>query len=196
MSLLLVTLSKELNSSVFVLLIVLMVVIALVAKVSSKLGMWTEKFKNQDEKLSNVQKVSDTVIELKTKIDLIYHNTVPNPLLQSSSPIELTEKGIDVSKEINANTIFEKYKGKLKKSVNSKNPKNAYDIQQISIEVAKNDLKNLLDEQEVLLLKDKAFAKGCLLEDILYIFAILLRNDLLSEAGISTHEIDDHDPFK
>ena len=183
---------EQLNSSVVVLIVILVICFILVYR----MGSWTEKFQNLYKELEIIKKISDMVIELRTKVDLIYQYTNPRTLYKSTSPISLTENGITLSKEIGAEAIFDKYKEKLKKEVNTKKPKNAYDIQQTSIEVVKNKFEQLLDEREILLLKETAFSKGYLVEDITYIFAILLRNNLLHEMKIPFAEIDKHDPQK
>ena len=89
---------EQLNSSVFVLLAILGISFYLIFL----FGKWAEKFLHHKDKLNNVQNLSDKIIELKTKVDLIYQNTNPNKLVASHSPISLTPSGKEMAKTIDA----------------------------------------------------------------------------------------------
>ncbi len=180
----------ELNGSVFVLVAILLAVFYLIYL----FGQWKEKFKNQDDKISEVRTISDKVIRLETKVDLIYQNTNPKSLTANQSPIALTEKGREISNEINAEKIFEKHLPKLKAFVKDKKPKNAYDIQRISMEIATSKMADLLSQDELVSMKDHAFKQGLLIEDIMRIFGLLLRDVMLVDENIPIHEVDAHDP--
>lgn len=166
---------EQLNSSVFV----LMVVLAACFYSIYKIGKWTQKFAHQDEKINEVKGLSEKVIELRTKVDLIYQNTLKNPLVASHSPISLTPAGTEISNKIGANQILEKYISRLVAEVESTNPKNAYDIQMVSLIVAKEKILAMLNEVELNAIKDEAFARGILIEDVMSVFGVLLRNQIL-----------------
>jgi len=182
------SLISQLNSSIFVMLGLLL----LAFWATYKIGMCSQKFIFQDDRLKNVEGLSEKVIELKTKIDLIYQYVNPNSPLKSYSPLSLTPIGEEIVNNIKAKDIFERYVVKLIKEVELKNPKNAYDIQQLSIEVAKNKLEQLLDEKELIMIKQEAYSKGILVSDILSVFGVLLRNYILDSKKISISEVDKH----
>jgi hypothetical protein len=58
------------------------------------------------------------------------------------------------------------------------------------MKVARESMENLLNEEELTAVKDEAFARGLLVEDIMSIFGILLRNKVLEEKKIPIAEVD------
>lgn len=181
---------KQLNSSVFLLFLILVITILTVYR----LGIWKNKFDVHDKRVERIENMNDIVIGLKTKVDLIYQHVIPNIPTRSASPISFTPVGNEIAAKIDAPTIFVKYSEKLATEVEKRNPQNAYDIQVVSIEIAKNFMINLLDDAELLKFKEEAFNKGILLEDVMGIFGVLLRNHVLRQKGISIADIDKHDP--
>lgn len=180
---------SQLNSSVVILLALLVICFFLVYKV----GHWSEMFSNHKERIGNVEAIRDIVIALNAKVDLIYQNTNPNPLVKAQSPISLTEAGREIVKQISAETIFKKHSKKLIGLVEAKSPKNAYDIQQSSFTVAKRELIDLLNEEELGAVKKVAFERGLLVEDLMTVFGILLRNRILEDKNIPIAEVDRHE---
>ncbi len=179
---------QQLNSSVFVLLGILVVTGILLFKV----GKWSEKFLTHEKKIDKVESLSEKVIELKTKVELIYQNTNPNRLIEARSPISLTSKGRELSDTIRANEILNKHLVPLEERVNSENPKNAYDIQMSSLKVAKEQLISMLDEEDLNLIKDTAYQNGLIVDDLMGIFGVLLRNHILNKKGLPIADIDRH----
>lgn len=184
----LIALISQLNSSVFVLL--LMLVLAFWGMF--KVGKWTERFDAHAGRLKNVESVRDMVIAIQTKVDLIWQNINPNAAVKSFSPATLTDIGKQISSNIQAEDIFSNHANKLIGMVETRNPKNAYDIQQTSFDVAKKDFVNLLNEDELKLVKDEAFKRGVLIEDIMAVFGIFLRDKILKEKNIPIADVDKH----
>jgi len=182
------TLIQQLNSSVFILLgLVFLVGMSLL-----KLGGWAERFKHQDKRLCDVEEIHDSVVELRTKVDLIYQHVNRNKPIQSMSPLTFTQIGHEIVKNINAEKIFARYSDRLTKEVDAKNPQNAYDIQQESFNVVKGKLVAMLDESELTTMKNEAYTRGTILEDIVIVFAILLRNHILQLKNIPISDVDKH----
>lgn len=179
---------EQLNSSVFVLLLILLISFRIVYKI----GSWKEMFKNHKDRIDNVEKISDTVKELKTKIDLIYQYTNPNSPTKAASPVNLTPIGVDIVNKINASDIFKTHAIKLISLVEGKKPINAYDIQQLSFEVAKKEFINLLNEEQLKIVKEEAYNRGILVEDVLSVFGVLLRNKILENKNIPIADVDKH----
>jgi uncharacterized protein YajQ (UPF0234 family) len=182
----LLALVQHLNSSVFILIGILAVCFC----VLYKLGKWTEKFKAHDCKIDEAGKNTERLIRLETKMDLVYMNTAKNPLVQSHSPISLTKLGEDVSSNIKAAEILKNHYVQLKKIMEHAQPKTAYDIQEQAMRIARESLDDLLNEDELVTVKDEAFKHGVPLEDVLVVIGILLRNEYLREKGIPISEID------
>jgi hypothetical protein len=181
-------LGEHLNSSVFVLLAVLLVVMFLVYRA----GCLSMLFSQHKEKLDRFESLNDKMVEVKTKVDLIYQHTNPRPLVASASPIAITPHGLEISKSVGADAIFARYADRLCAMVEKSSPANAYDIQVTSMDVARDHLMDMLDANEVNTIKNEAFLKGLLVEDILGIFGVLLRDRILADKGIPVAEVDKH----
>lgn len=192
----------QLNSSVFVLLVILFAAVAGMYYLGYYLGKWRERFFTNDQRLdkieTKVELIHETVIKLDTKVQLIYDNTNPRAMFKTSSPIALTNLGKDVASSINAETILKRYLAALVEKVDIKCPlrSNAYDIQAACMDSAKNDLPAMATSDEINQVKNEAFNRGILTEDIWGIFGIYLRDHILKERGIAVAEVDKHNPGK
>jgi len=183
---------EQLNSSVFILLGILVVA----AYTLHSLGRWRERFFNQDKRLDKIESMHDKVVILETKIQLIYENTNPKRAFMSSSPIRLTDFGHDLFGKIGGEKMFPKYIAKLQESVENENPNHPYDIQMIAMNVAKSVLPKIASADDVNAVKQQAFENGILDEDIWGIFGVLLRDKILEERGMPISDVDKHDPNK
>jgi hypothetical protein len=190
----LLALIGQLNASVFTLILILLAVGFALWKLSTFLAKYTQEKKFHDDRLCKVENMHDTVIEIKTKLELVYNNTNPNRLAKNNSPISLTEKGKALSEEIKAKEIFEKIRDRMERAVEEEKPQNAYDIQSACNKVAKNNFLNLLKAEDLILLKETAFRHGIPVEDFYIIFGLFLRDYLLEKKGIPIHEVDRFDP--
>ncbi len=179
---------EKLNSSVFVLILILAVAMFIIYRI----GKWTEKFKNQDDRISKAQDTSDKIIALSTKVDLIYQYVNPHPTVIARSPITLTDIGKEIETKIEANKILNKYITKLTKGIELSSPQNAYDIQVASMEAAKTKMIELLSEEELVLVKQEAYNRGILPEDVMSVFGVLLRNYILNTKGMPISDVDKH----
>ena len=180
---------EKLNSSVFVLILILAVAMFIIYRI----GKWTEKFKNQDDRISKAQDTSDKIIALSTKVDLIYQYVNPHPTVIARSPITLTDIGKEIETKIEANKILNKYITKLTKGIELSSPQNAYDIQVASMEAAKTKMIELLSEEELVLVKQEAYNRGILPEDVMSVFGVLLRNYILNTKGMPISDVDKHE---
>jgi len=141
-----------------------------------------------------METLSEKVIELRTKVDLIYQNTMPSNqrIVAAQSPISLTDTGKEIVARIEANKILEKYIMKLLAAVELDKPQNAYDIQMASMKVAKEKMKTFLNEDELNRIKQEAYSRGVMLEDVMAVFGVLLRNYILSQKGLPISDVDMH----
>ena len=194
---------EQLNSAVFVLLILLAVVFYLAIEITKKITKWTthnenrennQKDKNKEFKgiFEKIEKKLEILPVLKDRVDVIYRNT-PNAILRSESPLNLTGKGKEISDEIQAPKIFNKYLEELTSKFDENNL-NAYDIQARSFKIINQYFKEIILEDELEILKNKAYNEGILLDDILSIFGILLRDKILKDKNIPVEDIDKHSP--
>jgi hypothetical protein len=185
----LIKLIGQLNGSVFVLLAILVLAFYAVYKI----GAWKQLFLAHSDRIKKVERISDTVISIQTKVDLIYQYSNPNATVRSSSPASLTKVGAEIAEKINAENIFKQHAIKLISLVEGKSPQNAYDIQQVSFDICKKEFLNLLSENELKTVKEEAFNKGILIEDVLAVFGVLLRNKILKDKKIPIADVDKHE---
>lgn len=185
---------QELNSSVFVLLLIL----AAIGYGLFKIGGWKEKFRHHDEKLGKLDSMDAKLSELSFKVQLIYDNTNPRKLVAAHSPLALTALGHDLAGKIRAEEIFARLMPGLLDAIEKKCPQdtNAYDIQLEALDIAKNTIPTLLTAEEINTIKNAAFAMGILLDDIWTIFGVYLRDEILKKRNIPFIEIDRHDPTR
>jgi len=185
---LLMKIVDQLNSSV----VVLLAILALAFYAAYKVGAWKQLFMNHAGRIDKVERIADNLIAVQTKVDLIYQYVNPNSPVRSSSPASLTKVGLEIVKNIGAADIFKTHMVKLISFVEEKKPKNAYDIQQISFAVSKKEFLNLLNEKELQCVKEEAYKKGILVEDVMGVFGILLRNKILEDKKIPIADVDKH----
>ena len=182
---------EQLNSSVLVLMLILFILVWMIYHV----GRYKEIFGSHIKKIENVDDLCDRMVKLETMVNLIYMNTNPRKLVESHSPLSLSEEGKKAAESIQANKILERIHGKLEALVEETKPKNAYDIQVASLK-STSQMIDLLNEEELNKIKDFAFLQGLRLEDLFPIFGVLLRNMILEGRGIPIAEVDKHEPKK
>ena len=142
---------EQLNSSVFILIALLL----LAAVGIYKMGKWSEIFKHHDDKITKVESLADKVLVMGTKVDLIYEHTLGSKrVVVAMSPINLTEIGKEIVEKIKANIILERCLPQVVKEVEVEKQNNAYDIQMASMKVAKEKMVGCLNEEELTAIKD------------------------------------------
>lgn len=184
------SLIAQLNSSVFILLVILLVIIWM----TFQAGSLVERFRTHEQKLDEARGIQNEMISIRTKVDLIYQNTNPNALFRTQSPLGLTPRGEAVAKELAVSALLDKHYPQLHRAVDNESPKTAYDIQVASLKAAREQLAGMLEEKDLNAIKDQAFKTGALLDDMLVIFGIMLRNRILAERGIPLTQVDLSDP--
>jgi hypothetical protein len=176
----------QLNSSIFLLLGISILV---------TVGIWrlarlVEQFSHHKTKIDKVDGLGDRLMELKIKVDLIYQNTNPNKTVAAMSPISITPSGKEISTKIQADQILTRYLPQLNEFVEAASPKTAYDVQVVTMSIAKEKMMNLLNADEINAIKGVAYSKGLLVEDIMSIFGVLLRDDVLKRKGWPVADVD------
>lgn len=188
-------LAQQLNSAVFVLLLLLVLAFILTSKISG----WIVYLKTDRKRLDKFEKKTEdsmnTLVELKTKVNLIYQIVNPNIPIKATSPLSLTTVGEKMKEQMNADIIFNRIVGSEKANIlKSHQEKNAYDIQMACIEWAKHNVPSLLTTEELSSIKKIAFDNGILLEDVLEILGMMMRDNILQELSMSIVDVDLHTP--
>lgn len=203
----------QLNTSVFVLLVVLFAVGFLLWKTSAFIATWKHKQADHEKKLDKVNETNDKVIALEanigksvefgerivrmeTKLDLIFQKLTPNPFAQAQSPIALTKDGNEIAQKINVEATITRLYPNLIELVEKKSPQTAYDIQECAFAVTREKLFSWLSEEELTALKNEAFNKGMPVDSFSIIYGIVLRDRILTEKNIPVADVDRHAPSK
>lgn len=132
---------------------------------------------------------------LKGTIDII--KTGGSPLAKSHSPVSLTDEGIRLATELNADDMicrnWDRIFDILEKNIQDKN---AYDIQQYCLETVAVEPDMFFEKADLEKLKQFAYAKGNSLQYYSPIFGIKIRDKYLGIKKINVTDIDLHDPKK
>lgn len=149
-------------------------------------------FWNRHVKIDNRHVKFDEVIkDIRRAVERLEKNIFPDdPFLMPGSPLQLTESGQDYAERLKANDVAKRLADKVK----IKKDANAYEIQQACMDFAKRDLLALLNDEEESLIEHVAYNSGQDVESFMGIFGLLLREIWLERRGITTGEIDTHDP--
>ena len=100
---------EQLNSSVVVLLAILI----LSACAAVKLGRLLEKFAQHERRLERADDTHDLLVKLAAKVEYIYEFTNPRSVARSQSPLALTPLGQEIAPDTNADAMYEAHKGVL-----------------------------------------------------------------------------------
>lgn len=202
---------EQLNSSVFVLLVVLVAIGVLLWKVSGFMATWKYKQADHEERLRQTDSVKEKVaaleantgkavdfgeriVRMETKLDLIFQKLSPNPFAKSQSPIALTDEGRQTADKVNVIGTVNRLYPNLRELVGNKSPKTAYDIQECAFAVAREKLFGMLSESELIDLKNEAFNRGMPMDSFTIIYGIVLRDKILNEQGMVAEDVDKHAP--
>lgn len=148
---------------------------------------------------SDISGVKSDISDLKKNFsDLWNHLIAPSgkTIIQSTSPLSLTEYGEELSEKIDAEQIADIYADKLKSKVVDKNK---YEIQQYCFEYAESALLKDLQKSN----KNKydvittfAFDAGIDISGLMSVIGIVLRDKLFVMLDTSHSELDKNTPLK
>lgn len=124
---------------------------------------------------TDVNTLKKAIEEIRTDIKEILSKLSPNPTTGSSSPLELTDLGKDISEEIQALQWAKETAPALVNEVADKHP---YEIQTFCLGYVRG---NVLSENMQEKVKTSAYKRGLDKEQVLRVLAVELRDCLLSE---------------
>lgn len=185
---------ETLNSSVFTLLVLL--VVAFLA--TYKLGGIVKTFGVFKDENDGIKKeiggMKDSLAKINATTDLLYQAHLST--VQSRSPLSLTSKGESISAAIRAPMKVDTHWSSIKLLVDQKSPNNPYDIQTVSMDIAKQCFEKIFSADEQNEIKSYAYKIGVNLLEIYPILGVLIRDRILKERGLTPAEVDKHDPAK
>ena len=62
------------------------------------------------------------------------------------------------------------------------------------MKLAKGEMVKLLNDEELSLVKQEAYDRGLIVEDIMSVLGVLLRDHVLSKKGYPISDVDKHEP--
>ena len=151
-----------------------------------KLDGLDKKVTGMDERLTRMWYVLMRLVSLvdeDNKLDLHTH-------LQKSSPLNLTEYGKDIAKNINADTLVKAYADKIQ----IPDDFNAYEIQKECFRYANEDLMDEVTEKEKDIIQINAYKSGDPVLFALEVMGVLFRDYWLEKKGIDADDVDKLDP--
>jgi len=183
---------QELNASVFTLIAVLLVVFWIVYKS----GGWVKSygdFESKSEKFdTKIDVIKDSLSAIRATTDLLYQAHLST--VKSHSPISLTDKGREISTAVTAELKVNNHWEAIRREVENKKPTNPYDIQTVSMDVAKHCFDTMFTPEEKNEIKTYAFGIGLNLLEIYPILGVIIRDRIFKEKNIKVEEVDKHNP--
>ncbi len=184
--------------------IFLLCCIVLTAIVTIKIKGFLNKCKNSNKKFGNIDKsfvnVNEKMDSFGGKLDaigaslmnlctalhekkVVVKNYTPQALIQSSSPINLTENGIKFVEKSGAKTAYLSMKQELTDKVLSNAPyKNYLDFEQACLRAIDNTQREELNEPKNYIYENPVTnGIAVTIYDIVKMIGIMLRNDILKE---------------
>ena len=143
----------------------------------------------------HIDEIRKDLSYMKGSIDVIKNG--PVSLIQSHSPISLSETGQKIAIELKAEEKiaqnWERIYDDLEKNICDKN---AYDIQTYCMETAAVEPEKFFDSKTVSEIKMYAFNKGNSLSYYSGVFGVIIRDKYLQIKKIDVSEVDINDPNK
>ena len=192
METIILTLIQQLNSSVFILILVLILCILLAYKLGGVVTYFTET-KSKNEKIDGkIDTIKDVLARVQATTDLLYQAHLST--VQAHSPIQLTDKGRSIAKAILAEIKVDDHWAAIKEKLEARNPTNAYDVQAVAMDIARDCFEKVFTSAEQNEIKTYAFSIGINLLEIYPIFGVIIRDRIFAERKLALEEVDKHDP--
>lgn len=151
-------------------------------------GQYKQKV-DSNQKL--VEKISDKISELSDRISRleggIDRDRAPSEYIKKQSPLGLTDKGKSLLLDSHGKDYIDTNKDMPIKAIKSKNPKTAYDVQELAREIIKNHSNN----DDFNLVKDFIYKQGLSLDTVIDVMGIYLRDIALPTLGFNISDIKD-----
>lgn len=147
-------------------------------------------------KAGGIMAAIDKMVPLVDKIAVIEDRVISmweRKVTVSNSPMKLNEVGSKIFEDSGIFLFLEKHKEEIIKKVRLMNPSNAYQAQEVIITVLKTYKMNPSCIEQ---LEKGAFDSGSDVDTVLFVAAIAVRDEILTEMGFENSDIDNHDPKK
>jgi hypothetical protein len=154
-----------------------------------------------EESLGKYNEKINTIDVLNAKFDVMMQTLQTlavgkrNPIIQSFSPISLTEYGKKLTEELSmGDYISDNWESISKYIKDNSESMNPYDIQQLCSNYVLMEPDKVLSREGHDRVKSKAFVLGIAVFDLLRAASILIRDRFFKENNIDVSDIDQYDP--
>ena len=175
-------LGSEFGSFAFVLSILLFIGWT-IHRISTFIATWKVKEKGVDKLDEKVDKITSDLLFIKNQLNILNVNS-PGSLIQSHSPISLTQAGNDVAQRMKIRDIISNNWDRIEKMLENIGTNNAYDIQQYCIEVATVAMDKLFSEEDMKKIKTFAYNEGKPLAYYGGMIGVIIRDKYFEIKGI------------
>ncbi|MFH1564619.1 MAG: hypothetical protein ABIC82_02090 [bacterium] len=188
---------EQLNSSVFVLLAILVLAFWAIYKIAAMVTLFGGFKEERAETKKDLTDIKKDVAKVTATVDLLYQSHLYQnhlPTVKSYSPLSLTDKGKDISDALKLEGKVASHWSEIKSKIEEKNLSNPYDIQTASLDLARDCFETIFTNEERNEMKQYAFKNGLNILEFFPIIGIITRDKFLTERGINLSEVDEHDP--
>ena len=182
----------QLNGSVFTLVVILVLMFFVVYKLGGVVKSYKDFESSKEKNETKMDDIKTSLAKITATTDLLYQSHLST--VKSTSPLKLTDKGVQVSTAIGAEEKVANHWEEIKKVLEGKHPVNPYDIQVIAMDIARRCFDKIFTPAEQDVAKTYAFKTGLNLLEIYPVIAIIIRDKIFQERNMSLGEIDKHDP--
>ena len=134
------------------------------------------RFESVENKIDEIRR---DMSYIKGNIDFL-RNSGAN-LIQSHSPISLTNEGKEIATQIDADGIISKNWEKIRKNIELSGVNTAYDVQEYCFMTASVEPEKFFDADSIIRIKDFAYQHGKSVQIYLHIIGLLIRDKFLKE---------------
>ena len=150
-------------------------------------GRLFERIGNIKEEINELKPDVKMIPLIKERVDVLWADRFTS----SNSPVVLNERGLKILKESKIETLTNEYYAEIIMQVKELTPQNAYQAQEILIEVVKN-LKNRDNCKAKL--EEAAFVTGVDVDTVLLVAAINIRDKIIEDLQFKIGDIDKFAP--
>lgn len=141
-----------------------------------------------------IDEIRKDIAYLKGSLDIFKNKQTS--LMESHSPISLTEEGQKVAKEMGATEMIDDNWSKISKNLVKLEGANAYDIQTYCIETASVEPECFFDGTTIDSIKTFAYKKGMPLQLPLRLLGLMIRDRYFFEKGVPLRAVDQSTPIE
>lgn len=131
---------EQLNGAVFVLLGILILAFWCVYKIATLITIFNGFKEERTETKSDLSDIKKDIAKTAATVGLLYQSHLST--VKSQSPLSLTTVGKEISQALNLEAKVAVHWTEIKSKIEEQNPVNPYDIQKISLDVARNCFEN------------------------------------------------------